>query len=53
MGVLVIKLMWEDFLRGRPSTLFVSLAIVGAALIVTSQLRRRGTAPAVPATLAP
>jgi hypothetical protein len=52
MGVLVIKLMWEDFLRGRPSTLFVSLAIVGAALIVTSRLRRRGTAPAVPAPLA-
>jgi hypothetical protein len=45
LGVLVIKLMWEDFRFGRPSTLFLSLAIVGLAFILTTRLRRRATAP--------
>ena len=42
---LVLKLMWEDFRVGRPATLFVSLAIVGAALILTPPLRRKATLP--------
>lgn len=42
--VLAVKLLWEDFRVGRPSTLFVSLAIVGVALIVTPRLRRRAAA---------
>jgi hypothetical protein len=45
LGVLVVKLMWEDFRFGRPSTLFLSLAIVGAAFILTTRLRRSATAP--------
>ena len=52
MGALVLKLMWEDFRVGRPATLFVSLAIVGAALILTPALRRRANAP-LPGALAP
>ncbi|HET7706101.1 MAG TPA: hypothetical protein VFM36_08450, partial [Thermoanaerobaculia bacterium] len=45
MAILVAKLLWEDFRLGRPVTLFVSLAIVGVALIVTSRLRRRAARP--------
>lgn len=45
MAILVAKLLWEDFRLGRPVTLFVSLAIVGLALIVTSRLRRKAATP--------
>jgi len=45
MASLVLKLMWEDFRVGRPATLFVSLAIVGVALILTPALRRLANAP--------
>jgi len=45
MGALVMKLLWEDFRVGRPATLVVSLALVGAALILTPALRRRASAP--------
>ena len=48
MAILVAKLLWEDFRLGRPATLFISLAIVGVALIVTARLRRRGVPPPVP-----
>jgi hypothetical protein len=49
---LILKLMWEDFRVGRPATLFASLAIVGAALILTPALRRKATHPQ-PATVTP
>jgi len=52
MAILVAKLIWEDFRVGRPVTLFVSLAIVGVALIVTSRLRRKAAAPLPLATFA-
>jgi hypothetical protein len=45
MVVLGMKLLWEDVRAGRPATLFLSFAIVGAALILTPQLRRRATLP--------
>jgi hypothetical protein len=45
MAVLIAKLLWEDLRLGRPVTLFVSLAIVGVALIVTSRLRRKAAPP--------
>ncbi|MGE5814831.1 MAG: hypothetical protein ACM36C_10125 [Acidobacteriota bacterium] len=38
------KVLMEDLLRGRPSTLFVALAVYGAALIVVPRMmRQRGT----------
>jgi hypothetical protein len=39
--VIGVKLMGEDMLRGRPSTLFVALAVYGAALIVIPRIMRR------------
>ena len=52
MIALALKLMWEDFRVGRATTLFVSLAIVGIALIITPRLRRKASPPQ-PAELAP
>ena len=40
MALLIVKLIGEDFRLGNPSTLFLSLAIAGVALIVTARLRR-------------
>jgi hypothetical protein len=44
-----LKLVTQDFKDSRPATLFIALAIYGAALIVTPRLRRRvdkaGTQP--------
>jgi hypothetical protein len=40
-----IKLLMEDLLRGRPSTLFVALAVYGAALIVVPRMMRQRTPP--------
>lgn len=45
MVMLALKLMWEDFRVGRPGTLFISLAIVGIALILTPRLRRAASPP--------
>lgn len=45
MMALGVKLVWEDFRVGRPGTLFVSLAIVGVALILTPRLRRAASPP--------
>jgi hypothetical protein len=45
MVVMGMKLAWDDFRVGRPGTLFVSLAIVGAALILTTRLKRRANPP--------
>jgi hypothetical protein len=42
-----IKLVLEDFPQGRPATLFLSLALVGGALILVSRLLPRRE-PAVP-----
>lgn len=39
--VLVMKLIWDDFRNGRASTLFISLAIVGVALIIAPRLGRK------------
>lgn len=39
--VLVMKLIWDDFRNGRASTLFISLAIVGVALIVAPRLGKK------------
>ncbi|MGZ8254546.1 MAG: hypothetical protein ACXWVT_06825, partial [Burkholderiaceae bacterium] len=36
-----LKLMTQDFKHSRPATLFVALALYGAALIVAPRLRRR------------
>jgi hypothetical protein len=35
-----IKLIVEDFPRGRPGTLFLALAFYGAALILAPRLRQ-------------
>ncbi|MCM2314007.1 MAG: hypothetical protein NDJ92_02505 [Thermoanaerobaculia bacterium] len=45
--VLVMKLIWDDFRNGRASTLFISLAIVGVALIVAPRLGKRASPPVV------
>lgn len=47
--VLVMKLIWDDFRNGRASTLFVSLAIVGVALIVAPRLGKKASLPVVEA----
>ncbi|MBI2212533.1 MAG: hypothetical protein HYU52_02715 [Acidobacteria bacterium] len=43
--VLIMKLIWDDFRNGRASTLFISLAIVGIALIVAPRLGRKASVP--------
>jgi hypothetical protein len=48
---LALKLLWEDVRAGRPSTLFISFAIVGVVLIVAPRFRRRAIVPQ-PAELA-
>lgn len=40
------KVLMEDLLRGRPSTLFVALAVYGAALIVVPRMMRQRATPA-------
>jgi hypothetical protein len=40
-----VKLLLEDVRAGRPSTLFVSLALYGGALILAPRLARRGAGP--------
>jgi hypothetical protein len=40
------KVLMEDVLRGRPSTLFVGLAVYGAALIVVPRMMRQQGTPA-------
>ncbi len=40
-----LKLLVEDFPRGRALTMFVALVALGAALIATSRLARRGASP--------
>jgi hypothetical protein len=39
------KVLMEDLLRGRPSTLFVALAVYGAALIIVPRMMRQRSAP--------
>jgi hypothetical protein len=39
------KLAVEDLPRSRPATLFLALALYGAALILVPRLRRREAAP--------
>jgi hypothetical protein len=39
VALLGLKLLLEDFQRGRPATLFLSLAFAGAALILVPRLR--------------
>jgi hypothetical protein len=41
LALVAIKLLAEDLPRGRPSTLFVALAVYGAALILAPRLARR------------
>jgi hypothetical protein len=36
-----LKMVAQDFMQSRPSTMFVALALYGAALIVAPRLRRR------------
>jgi len=43
-----LKLVTQDFKHSRPATLFIALALYGAALIVAPRLRRRGAALATP-----
>lgn len=45
MIILGMKLLWEDVRVGRPATLFISFAIVGAALSITPRFRRKATLP--------
>ena len=40
LGLVGFKLVTEDLLRGRPATLFVALAVYGAALIVIPRVLR-------------
>ena len=46
LGLIGLKLVAEDLLRGRPATLFVALAVYGAALILIPRLARRSEQPA-------
>ena len=41
-----MKLVFVDFMQGRPTTLFAALAVYGAALIVAPRMLRRQAAPA-------
>jgi hypothetical protein len=41
LALVAIKLLAEDLPRGRPSTLFVGLAVYGAALVLAPRLARR------------
>jgi hypothetical protein len=43
-----VKLLVEDFPNGRPSTLFLSLAVYGGVLILSPRLRARAGAGAAP-----
>jgi len=36
-----VKMVAQDFMHGRPATLFVALALYGAALIMAPRMRRR------------
>jgi len=45
LGVLGLKLLLQDFPRGRPATLILSLAFSGAALMLVPRLRGRVAAP--------
>jgi hypothetical protein len=36
-----VKVVAQDFMHGRPATLFVALALYGAALIMAPRVRRR------------
>jgi hypothetical protein len=36
-----LKLVAQDFKHSRPATLFIALALFGAALIIAPRLRRR------------
>lgn len=51
--LLGVKVLMEDLLRGRPSTLFVALAVYGAALIVVPRLMRQPLEPAHGTSAAP
>jgi len=42
-----LKLMAQDFKHSRPATLFIAMALYGAALIIAPRLRRRGDKPTV------
>jgi hypothetical protein len=42
-----LKLMAQDFKHSRPATLFIAMALYGAALIIAPRLRRRGDKPAI------
>jgi hypothetical protein len=44
LALVAIKLLAEDLPQGRPSTLFVALAVYGAALILAPRLARRSAA---------
>ena len=44
LGVLGLKLLLQDFPRGRPATLILSLAFSGAALMLVPRLRGRAAA---------
>jgi hypothetical protein len=46
VALLGLKLAFEDFPRGRPATLILSLAFAGAALILVPRLRGRARAAA-------
>jgi hypothetical protein len=41
LGILALKLLAEDLPKGRPATLFVALALYGAALVAAPRLARR------------
>jgi hypothetical protein len=40
--VIGLKMVAQDFKFSRPATLFIALALYGAALIIAPRLRRRG-----------
>jgi len=42
-----LKLMTQDYKHSRPATLFIAMALYGAALIIAPRLRRRGDKPAI------
>jgi hypothetical protein len=44
-----LKLMAQDFKHSRPSTLFIAMALYGAALIIAPRLRRGGAKAAAQA----
>jgi hypothetical protein len=45
LAAIGVKIAAEDLPKGRPATLFLALALYGAALVIAPRLTRRGLPP--------